>query len=215
MEYLEKTEKLTALRKAIDTTIDQKEKIKLIQETAKILLEINAEKTKNLDKVIMLKEEESSYSAKEMEKIQVKNIISVKEYTEKYGESIFSSKVYNRTQFGKVYSVKGKFDYQKFLKILDVVKNKSLQDYRFIKELDEFIVFTVSNSKLLRDNQITNQHTQRVLKKKSQEKDIVRYYIHPLIFTIHTGKNLLLSVEIESINSNNTDINKIPFKYLK
>ena len=92
MEYLEKTEKLTALRKAIDTTIDQKEKIKLIQETAKILLEINAEKTKNLDKVIMLKEEESSYSAKEMEKIQVKNIISVKEYTEKYGDSDTSQK---------------------------------------------------------------------------------------------------------------------------
>ena len=46
--------KIQSLRKSINVVKNQKEKIKLIQETAKILQDINAEKTKHLDQAIEL-----------------------------------------------------------------------------------------------------------------------------------------------------------------
>ena len=88
MEHLEKSEKLTALRKAIDTTIDQKEKIKLIQETAKILQEVNAEKTKHLDQTITLGHQQVSKELIEVNKQlstkDKKEFITTEEFTKLY-----------------------------------------------------------------------------------------------------------------------------------
>ena len=94
MNNLEKSEKLSTLRKAIDKTVDQKEKIKLIQETAKILQEVNAEKTIHLDQAIKLGEQEILYTEKEMKRIQAKKNITVKEFTEIYNISKTSQQNY-------------------------------------------------------------------------------------------------------------------------